>query len=114
MCKTIVVACGMGVVSSSIMRQSLQELLWRERIEASIIICRHSQLWQHLANADLIISAITPEIKTHCPVVIGVGFITGVGVEELEQSILYHLTAFNVKKPAMGLEDFERSYADEI
>ncbi len=97
--KTIVVACGMGVVSSGIMRQALEELLWRNRVEAGIIVCRHSQLWQHTARADLIVAAVQPSIDTDCPIVMGHNFLTGVGVEHLEQTILSHLVSDEVQNP---------------
>lgn len=86
--KTIVIACGTGVVSSAIMNTALEELLRRHNIEARIIRCRYNRLEQYGREADLIVSSVPIPGSTNPPVVMGTALLTGRGTEELERDIL--------------------------
>jgi len=91
MLKTILIACGTGMVSSAIINSALQDLLHRNRIQAKVILCRYSQMKCYLPQADLVIASVTPPEPLNRPVILGNGFLTGVGVDQLERDILAQL-----------------------
>ena len=89
--KTILIVCGTGVASSAIMSNAVQELLERNKLESKVIHCRYSQMKNYLPQADLVIASLTPPEKLERPVIVGTGFLTGIGIEKLEEDILRQL-----------------------
>lgn len=89
--KTIVVVCGTGVISSAIMGSAVEELLQRNKLDSRVIHCRYSQLKKYIPQADLVIAALDPPEQLEPPVILGTGFLTGVGVDQLERDILRQL-----------------------
>lgn len=89
--KTILVVCGTGMASSAIMGDAVHELLKRNKVDSKIILCRYSQIKRYLSQADLVIASVNPPEKLERPVILGTGFLTGVGVDQLEQAILTQL-----------------------
>ena len=89
--KTVLVVCGTGVASSTIMSSAVQELLERNKLDSQVIHCCYSQMKNYISRADLVIASIDPPDQLERPVIKGTGFLTGEGVDELEQSILRQL-----------------------
>ncbi len=89
--KTILIVCGTGVASSAIMNSAVQELLERHKLDTRVILCRYSQMKRYLPQADLIIASLAPPEQLEPPVILGTGFLTGVGVDQLEKDILRQL-----------------------
>jgi len=89
--KTILIVCGTGVASSAIMGSAVQELLQRNKLDSKVIHCRYSQVNNYLPQADLIIASLCPPDKLGRPVIMGTGFLTGEGVDQLEEDILRQL-----------------------
>ncbi|MBP0963211.1 MAG: PTS sugar transporter subunit IIB [Oscillospiraceae bacterium] len=89
--KTILIVCGTGVASSAIMNNAVQELLERNKLDSKVILCRYSQMKHYLPQADLVIASLAPPEQLERPVIMGTGFLTGVGVDQLEQDILRQL-----------------------
>lgn len=90
--KTILVVCGTGMASSAIMGDAVHELLKRNKVDSKVILCRYSQIKNYLSQADLVIASVNPPEELERPVILGTGFLTGVGVDQLEQAILTQLT----------------------
>ena len=90
--KTILVVCGTGMASSAIMGDAVHELLKRNQVDSKVILCRYSQIKSYLSQADLVIASVNPPEELERPVILGTGFLTGVGVDQLEQAILTQLT----------------------
>ena len=86
--KTILVVCGTGMASSAIMGDAVHELLKRNQVDSKVILCRYSQIKSYLSQADLVIASVNPPEELERPVILGTGFLTGVGVDQLEQAIL--------------------------
>lgn len=100
--KTILIACGTGMVSSAIINNATRELLRRHHIPARIITCGYNQMERYLPEAALVIAPMAMEHRSGCPVLLGTPFLTGVGVEELEHDILCRL-AETPMQPAAGI-----------
>lgn len=90
--KTILVVCGTGMASSAIIGDAVHELLKRNQVDSKVILCRYSQIKSYLSQADLVIASVNPPEELERPVILGTGFLTGVGVDQLEQAILTQLT----------------------
>lgn len=90
--KTILIVCGTGVASSAIMNNAVQDLLERNKLDSKVILCRYSQMERYLSQADLIIASLDLPERPQPPVIMGTGFLTGIGVDELEENILRQLS----------------------
>lgn len=87
----IIVSCGTGIATSTAVRHKVIEIL-KERgygaDKVEIGQCRVSDLPTFASNYDLIISttALPSTIKT--PYVLGLAFLTGIGVDKVMDQII--------------------------
>lgn len=81
--KCILVPCGAGYATSTLVSTKLRAELSKRHIEATVRAVQFKELKNLVATADLIVS-IAPYDKTDygIPTVTGVPFLTGVGVEQ--------------------------------
>ncbi|QUC03358.1 PTS sugar transporter subunit IIB [Atopobium sp. oral taxon 416] len=91
--KNIIVVCGNGIASSSIMMAALQDLLDENGLEANLEKASLMDCTPERFNSkDLIVSSTAidnPEITT--PVIVGVSLLTGIGEEETLEQIKSYL-----------------------
>ncbi len=86
--KNLVITCGMGLASSALMMRGIEDLFARKGIVANMIKCNIDQLDRHMNEADCIVTSVPIEQTGQIPVVLGTGFLTGIGVTELEAELL--------------------------
>ncbi|EWG10010.1 PTS sugar transporter subunit IIB [Cytobacillus firmus] len=91
--KTIIVACGAGVATSTLIVDRLNSLLKNHQIRAKIIQCNLGEIEGHTKYADLIVTSMKLNKNFEIPSITAVSFITGVGQEETESLILSHLNS---------------------
>ncbi len=89
--KKILVSCGTGVATSTAVKQKLAEMLARKGYgpdKVELGQCRVSELANYADSYDLIIStaALPPNIKT--PYILGLPFLTGIGVDKVLDQII--------------------------
>lgn len=89
--KTIIVACGTGIATSTVVVSKVKELLEENQIEANFIQCTAAEISNHVDQADLIITTMQMENPYAKPIVVGMSFLTGIGVDETKKEILEHL-----------------------
>ena len=91
--KNIIVVCGNGIASSSMMLAALQDLLDENSLEANLEKASLMDCTPERFNSkDLIVSSTAidnPEITT--PVIVGVSLLTGIGEEETLEQIKSYL-----------------------
>jgi PTS system galactitol-specific IIB component len=91
--KNIIVVCGNGIASSSIMMAALQDLLDENGLDANLEKASLMDCTPERFNSkDLIVSSTAidnPEITT--PVIVGVSLLTGIGEEETLEQIKSYL-----------------------
>lgn len=88
----IVVACGSGVATSTVIASKVEDLLKKNNIKAQIIQCSLHEVDEYTKGASLVISSM-PGLKTkEVPVIVAFPYITGIGVEALDRKILEILT----------------------
>ena len=86
--KTIIVACGSGVATSQTVASKVQKLLKEKKINAKVEAVDIKSLKTHLKQSDVYISIVPTKDEVSIPVLSGIPFLTGIGInEELEKLI---------------------------
>ncbi|EUJ39340.1 PTS sugar transporter subunit IIB [Brochothrix campestris] len=86
--KKILVACGAGIATSTVVCQKIEELLKRERIQAEVIQCKIMEVKAKQTQADVIVSTTILPTSYHLPTIIATAYITGIQMEQLDQQII--------------------------
>lgn len=86
--KNIIVACGGAIATSTVAANKIKELLQKNKIPASVKQCRITELDNEKDNADLIVTTAKVTKDYGVPVVHGVAFISGIGIDKTEKAIL--------------------------
>ena len=83
------VACGGAVATSTMAAEEIKELCADHNIELDLVQCRVNEIETYMDGADLICTTARVE-RTFgdIPVVHGMPFVSGVGIEALQQKIL--------------------------
>jgi PTS system galactitol-specific IIB component len=89
--KTIIVACGAGVATSTIITSSIEKLLQEKNIKYRIIQCSLREVKSYEDQGNLIVSSMPLQGNYNIPVVLGLSFITGMGIDETKNKILSYL-----------------------
>lgn len=81
--KKILVACGTGIATSTVVVNKVKKLLEQKGLEANVQQCKVSEVDSKSSDADLIITT-TPYKNSinDVPVVVAISFLTGVGIEK--------------------------------
>ena len=78
--KRILVACGTGIATSTVVTLKLKEALKKAGIDAEVLQCKVSEI-SSKTGIDLIVTTTTYE-NPNIPVFRSLAFLTGVGVDE--------------------------------
>ncbi|MTI46603.1 MAG: PTS galactitol transporter subunit IIB [Firmicutes bacterium] len=86
--KRIIVACGSGVATSQTVASKVADLLEQRGIDAEVEAVDIKSLDTYIKNCDLYIS-ITPNTSTKfdVPVISGIPFLTGMGMNEALEEV---------------------------
>lgn len=88
MYKKVIVACGGAVATSTIAAMKIRELARQNGIDVDICQCRISEIESNLYGASLIVPTTRLKKDFGIPVVQGIPFISGVGMEKAEKEIV--------------------------
>lgn len=86
--KKVIVACGGAVATSTIAANKVLELCKKNGIDVEICQIRISEIESNLSGASLIVPTSKVKRDYGIPVITGMPFISGVGVEKTEAAIL--------------------------
>lgn len=89
--KTIIVACGAGVATSTIITSNIEKLLNEKNIKYRIIQCSLREVKSYEDQGNLIVSSMPLQGNYKIPTVLGLPFITGIGIDEVKNKILSYL-----------------------
>lgn len=89
--KKLLIACGAGIATSTIVVSKVEELVKRNNLDVEIKQIKIAEAAGLQNEADLIVSTTMLPTKYSIPAIIATNYITGVGIEELEEEILSHL-----------------------
>lgn len=86
--KKVIVACGGAVATSTIAANKVVELAKDNGIDVEICQCRISEIESNLDGASLIVTTSRVKRDYGIPLITGMPFISGVGVEKTGKAIL--------------------------
>jgi galactitol PTS system EIIB component len=87
----VLVACGVGIVTSAIVCNRVEKLFQDNHVNAEIVQCSVAEVASRQENADLIISTTILPTTYSIPALSATAYITGIGMDQLDQRILDHL-----------------------
>ncbi|EHK91150.1 PTS galactitol transporter subunit IIB [Aggregatibacter actinomycetemcomitans] len=87
--KKVIVACGGAVATSTLAAEEIKELCGENHIPLELVQCRINEIDSYIQDADLICttSKIT-QTYGDIPIVHGMPFVSGVGIDQLKEKIL--------------------------
>lgn len=87
--KKVVIACGAGLATSSMVRSKVEELLKENKVKSTIVQCTLSELDGHDGDSDVFITTMkVPQSRYNTPVVLGSAYLTGINEEKVNDTIL--------------------------
>lgn len=86
--KRVVVACGGAIATSTVAATKIRELLAENGVDAEVKQCRITELDAEKDQADLFVTTAKVTKDYGIPVVHGVAFISGIGLDKTKQAIL--------------------------
>ncbi len=90
--KTLLVACGNGIATSTMVSMKLKEAFRKEGIKANIIQCKLMEIPSKAEQADLIVTTgkYGKEVSG-IPIINAMSLLTGIGQDETIQEIISYL-----------------------
>lgn len=89
--KKILVACGTGMATSTMIAEKVKEFLEMEGISVSTTQCILNEVKDKANNFDLVITSMKIEVDFETPCLVGTPFLIGIGEETLKEKILSFL-----------------------
>ncbi|WP_303861202.1 PTS sugar transporter subunit IIB [Alkalibaculum bacchi] len=86
--KRILVACGAGIATSTVVNEKITTLLKENGIEADIRQIKIQEAKGLEKEADLLISTTILPTTFEIPTIIATAYISGIGMDKLDQKIL--------------------------
>lgn len=87
--KKIIVACGGAVATSTLAAEEIKDLCAENDIQLELIQCRINEISTFADGADLICTtAKMDQTFGDIPIVHGMPFVSGVGIDQLKEKIL--------------------------
>ena len=84
--------CGTAIATSTMVAMKVEDMLKKNGINAEVRRCMTSEAKTASKDVDLIVATTqVPDVEV--PVIDGIPFITGIGVEAIEQEIVDALNA---------------------
>lgn len=89
--KQILIACGAGIATSTIVNEEIEKMCKENGINASLVQIKITEVGSYVDTADLLISTTIVQKEYPFPVVNARAFLTGIGLEEVKANILEEL-----------------------
>ncbi|OOF58799.1 PTS galactitol transporter subunit IIB [Rodentibacter genomosp. 2] len=87
--KKVIVACGGAVATSTLAAEEIQDLCSEHNISLELVQCRVNEIETYIDDVDLICTtAKISQTYSDIPIVHGIPFVSGVGIDQLKEKIL--------------------------
>ena len=86
--KKILVDCGTGMATSTMISEKIKGILEDNGIDSVITQCILSEIASNAANVDLIVTSMKVDEEYKAPVLLGTAFLTGINEEEATKKLL--------------------------
>ncbi len=88
--KRVIVACGSGVATSQMVASKVSRLLRDKKVNAVVDAVDIKSIDTHIKQCDVYIAITAPTKEYPVPILNGIAFLTGIGMEkELDKLINY-------------------------
>ena len=91
MTKKVLIACGAGIATSTIVVSRVEELIKKHNLDVDIKQIKIAEAASLQNEADLIVSTTILPTTYSIPSIIATNYSMGIGEEELDEEILSHL-----------------------
>lgn len=91
MAKRILVACGAGIATSTVVCDKVEKLVKANNISATIVQCKIAEVASLQEGADLIVTTTILPREYSIPAIKATAYITGINMKALDEKILSHL-----------------------
>lgn len=92
MAKTVIVSCGTGIATSTVAAKAIEEACKAAGIDVTTKQCKAAEIPTLIEQgADLIVTTSQMRFDPGIPVVKGLAFLTGIGIDQVVEDILGHL-----------------------
>ncbi len=92
MSKTVIVSCGTAIATSTVVAKAIEEACKEEGIKVTVKQCKTAEIQRLVeAGADLIVTTSQLRFDPGIPIVKGLAFLTGIGTDQVMETILGHL-----------------------
>lgn len=92
MAKTVIVSCGTGIATSTVAAKAIEEACKAAGIDVTTKQCKAAEIPILIEQgADLIVTTSQMRFDPGIPVVKGLAFLTGIGIDQVVEDILGHL-----------------------
>jgi galactitol PTS system EIIB component len=88
MAKTILVACGTAIATSTVVAVGIQEALKERGIDVKVRQCKTAEVSAHLDGVDLIVTTTSLTGNFGVPIIHTLAFLTGIGKEKTINEII--------------------------
>lgn len=86
--KRILVACGSGIATSTVVTAKVEALLAEHGIQANVEQINISEAKSKQSDADLIVSTTMLPTTYDIPSVVATGYLSGINTEDIDKAIL--------------------------
>ncbi len=91
--KTILVACGTAIATSTVVARAIEEAMKDRGIEVSTKQCKAAEIRSYISGVDLVVSTTQVPTDLGVPVIQTLAFLTGIGKEAVIEQIAKTLTS---------------------
>lgn len=88
MTKKVLVACGAGIATSTVVTNRVEKLIKDNNLDAEVIQCKIAEVASKQEGADLIVSTTILPTTYKIPALSGTAYITGINMAALDQKII--------------------------
>lgn len=89
--KQVLVACGAGIATSTVVNNAIEEMAKENDIKVSLVQIKITEVGSYIDTADLLVTTAMTQTEYPFPVINARAFLTGIGMEETKQQILEEL-----------------------
>lgn len=89
--KTVLIACGAGIATSTVVNNAVEELAKENNIKVDLKQIKISEVEAYADSADLLVTTAMTQKEFDFPVINARNFLTGIGIEDTKAQILEEL-----------------------
>ncbi|WP_182187562.1 PTS sugar transporter subunit IIB [Pectinatus frisingensis] len=86
--KLVLVACGTGIATSTVVCKRVEELLKENHVSAKVIQCKISEVGSYEDQATLLVTTTIPPREYKMPLVKALNYLTNMNTEKTDKEIL--------------------------